>query len=380
MKLTLSSADLLEAASIPARATASANVSPIMSCLLAKREDDNRLGLYATDGEIVASSQVPAEFAAPEGEELPAAALPWKRLEETLKALPDLPVTLTARSGSAGPKVLLETDQGSYKQAARLAEDFPELPAVEEAETFELEGDTLARLIKSVAWATSDDALRPAMTGVCFDLPVQRLVATDGHRLASLRSEAIPEGLERGAIVPSAAASLIARSAKGDEGLVRVHVGASRLTAVGSDWSVSTVLVDETYLDYQSIIPNDDVLGRRLEVNAELMTATARRVGLYAGSQFKKAKFTLDGEVEVSTDDFEAGAEARETLHAKYDGPEMRIGFNHEYLKEAFGYVEGEAVMQMKDANRAAVLRPAEQREGEDLLLLVMPVMLNDFE
>jgi DNA polymerase-3 subunit beta len=398
MKFTASSADLLDALNTTSGAVPSKSTLPILECILFEQKED-RLVLSATDLEISIVQEVPGvQFAANGEAGREGIAVPARRLIDTLRALPDLPVTFSAGEGEDEGQVAvrLETDQGEYKMVGHDGEDYPDLPTLESEEhRIEIESALLGRAISKTSFAVSQDALRPAMMGIYFEIGPEegRTVATDGHRLVRLTTDAMVSEEELSFIVPEKALSLAGRVASGqpeaeegedgDGGLCTVTVGEGHVGFNFGSAKVMARLIDETYPNYDAVIPDENE--KRLTVGREALLAAAKRVGLYSSSTTNQIRLEIAGDrLEISAEDIERSSEAHEEVRCDFDGKgeqEMTIGFNANYLTEVLSNLSGveDVVFKLSTPNRAGIVLPDEQREGEDMLMLIMPVMLNTY-
>ena len=375
MKFSASSADLLKALTTVSGAVPSKSTLPILECILFERDDDV-LRLSATDLEISIIQKVAVQF---ETNGTPGArrvAVPAKRLLDTLRALPDLTIHFTADDDY---NVTLKTDQGRYKMVGHDGADYPALPELSGDVTIEVDGPLLKRAIQKTSFAVSKDALRPAMMGIYFQIQADqgRTVATDGHRLVRLTMTGMTSATPANFIVPEKALALAGRIAA--ETPCTITVDGSY---VGFDYGHAHVLarlIDETYPNYEAVIPTENE--RRLTVNRDVMLAAVKRVGLYSSSMTNQIRLSLDaGKVEISAEDIERSSEAKETVLCEYDDEAMMIGFNAVYLMEVLSNIDSDEVtFAFSSPNRAGIVMPEEQAKGEDMLMLIMPVMLNTY-
>ena len=332
MKFSASSAELLKALTTVGGAVPSKSTLPILECILFERNGDD-LCLSATDLEISIIQHVAVHFEddmseKPEGNLR--VAVPAKRLVDTLRALPDLPIHFTS---DAEINITLQTDQGTYKMVGHDGADYPALPELSGQQRVEAEGKLLRRLIAKTSFAVSKDALRPAMMGVYFQIQSDegRAVATDGHRLVKLKVKGLISAQPLSFIVPEKAMTLAGRvvpdetcSIWVDEGYVGFDFGASRVLAR---------LIDEAYPNYEAVIPVEN--DRRMVVNRIAILAAAKRVGLYSSSMTNQIRLSLNpNQVEISAEDIERSSEAHEMVLCEYESEPMVIGFNSVYLNE----------------------------------------------
>ncbi len=375
MKFTASSAELLKALTTVSGAVPSKSTLPILECILFERDDDT-LQLSATDLEISIVKRLGVPFESNGTAASNRIAVPAKRLLDTLRALPDLPLEFTADDQF---NVTLRTDQGHYKMVGHDGADYPALPELSGNVQIETQGKLLRRAIQKTHFAVSKDALRPAMMGIYFQIGPEggRAVATDGHRLVKLTLDEMTSTAPISFIVPEKAMTLAGRIATDDACTITVDEGYA-----GFDFGQSRVLarlIDEAYPNYEAVIPVEN--DRRLVVNRDAMLAAVKRVGLYSSSMTNQIRLSLKpDQVEISAEDIERSSEARETVLCEYEGEEMVIGFNAQYLTEVLSNVDSEEVsFEFSSPNRAGVVTPHEQHEGEEMMMLIMPVMLNTY-
>jgi DNA polymerase-3 subunit beta len=136
-------------------------------------------------------------------------------------------------------------------------------------------------------------------------------------------------------------------------------------------------LIEEKYPNYESVIPLDN--DKRLVVDKNQLLSSVRRTSLYASTTTHQVRFSLKkNQVTVSAEDVDFGSEAKETLQCDYAYEVMEIGFNSAYIMDILSHIDTDEVeFSFSTATRAAVVKPATQHEGEELLMLVMPVRLN---
>jgi DNA polymerase III subunit beta len=381
MKFSVSSADLLKALTAVNGAVPSKSTLPILECVLFERDADaDALRLSATDLEVSIVQQLPVQFGqnGTAGGATERVAVPAKRLLDTLRQLPDLPVTF---SSDETYQVELTTDQGRYKMVGFDGADYPALPSLDGLREIAADGPTLRRAIAKTAFAVSKDALRPAMMGVYFQVRPEhaRVVATDGHRLVKLVLDALASEPAVDFIVPEKALALTARAAGNAGEGCTLHVGNGYVAFDFGGARVMGRLIDEQYPNYEAVIPVENE--RRLVVGRDALLAAVRRVALYSSSMTHQIRLKLEpNRLTISAEDIERASEARETVLCEYAAEPMEIGFNSVYLTEVLQNVDGEdVVMEFSSPNRAGVVTPADEPEGEEMMMLIMPVMLNTY-
>lgn len=376
MKFSVSSADLLRALTTVNGAVPTKTSMPILECVLFIREGD-MLRIAATDLEISIIQDITVAFES-DAAEVERVAVPARRFLDTLRALPDLPVVFSSDNDF---QVELTTDQGRYKMVGFNGADYPALPSLEDAHEIQTTAGTLRRAIQKTAFAVSKDALRPAMMGVYFQIRPEhaRIVATDGHRLVKFITEDLAGKDSFDFIVPEKALTLAAKAASSDENDCTIRVGSGYILVDLGNGQVMGRLIDEQYPNYEAVIPVENE--KKLVISRDALLASVRRVALYSSSVTHQVRIKLDNNrVTVSAEDIERSSEAREAVLAEYRSESMEIGFNSVYLTEVLSNVDSDdAVIEFSTPNRAGVVTPAKQPGSEEVLMLIMPVMLNSY-
>lgn len=370
MKFSISSGELVKGlaavnGAIPTKATL-----PILETVLFETED-GKLKLTATDLEISIIEYVDANI-----DEEGVLAIPARRLLETLRQLPDIPVVFSVDDRG---QVEFKTDRGTYKLIGEKGEEFPSVPSLDEGHTLSISTDSLKDAISKTSFAVSTDDLRPAMMGVYFQVNADesKIVATDGHRLVRLIRKDLTSDEELKFIVPEKALSLVQKAlASGDAELT---VTEDHVRFQSNNTIVVTRLINEQYPNYDSVIPREN--DKIMKINKDEMLATVRRVSIFSSTTTRQIRLQLaKDEVDICAEDIDMSSEAKETVNCEYESDEMVIGFNAKYLADVLNNVDNEEVtFEFSTPNRAGIVKPTTQEENEDMLMLVMPVMLNTY-
>ncbi len=336
------------------------------------------LTVTASDLQTTMTTQIPVE--ASEGG---AIAIPAKLLLDTLRSLPEQPVTVNIDTDTFGTEIL--TDNGRYKLSGENPIDFPKLPTVSKTMAVEMTSDVLLSAINNTVFATSTDDLRPAMTGVFLQMNSDNatFVATDGHRLIRYRRTDLGASASTSVIVPRKALQLLKASLP--EG-VPVSAEFSQANASFSFGPTQLIcrLIDERFPDYENAIPTNNpnvmTIGRTDLLNS------LKRIMIYANRTTHQIRLSLKTNdsgrpsLTISAEDLDYANEANEKLLCDYDGEPMEIGFNAKLMAEVLSNLSAKMIsLEMSAPNRAGLLIPADKEENEDILMLVMPVMLNTY-
>jgi DNA polymerase-3 subunit beta len=370
MKFSSSSTDLQKILGAIGGVIPSKSTLPVLENFLFQLAKD-QLKITATDLDISMTVTIKVS-----GHEDGVIAIPARKMFETMRALPHTDVEFSAEPSTN--RISMVTESGEYKLTGESSDNYPSIPSFKGGEELEVDNETLRRIIGKTAFAVSSDELRPAMMGVLFQMKGKeiRAVATDGHRLVRLiHTDFTADGIKRDVIVPAKAMNLVLKSAA--EAKSTIAFGESHTMFSFGDTTLMARMIEEKYPNYESVIPLDN--DKKLIIDKNALLASVRRISLYASSTTHQVRFSLKkGEVTVSAEDIDFGSEAREKLSCDYTSEPMEIGFNSAYVIDILSHIDtDEAQFMMSSPTRACIVQPVTQRQGEDLLMLVMPVRLN---
>jgi DNA polymerase-3 subunit beta len=372
MRFIVSTSTLLKQLQAVNGASSSSTVLPILENFLFEIKD-NALTISATDLQtsMITSLQV-------ESKEEGKVAVPAKILIETLKTLPDQPIAFSVDMQTYS--IEISAGDGKYKLSGENAEDFPKIPVVENPSTVSIPASVLSEAINKTIFAVSNDELRPAMTGVLCQLTPQSttFVATDAHKLVRYRRLDVKSETVTSMILPKKALSLLKSSLPSED--VDVAVEYNNTSAFFRFGNIHLIcrLIDERYPDYEAVIPQ--VNPNKLTIDRLLLLNSLRRVVIFANKTTHQVRLKIAGsELNISSEDLDFSNEAHERLSCQYEGEDTEIGFNAKFLIEMLNnLVCEEVVLEMSTPNRAGLLLPSIEDENEKILMLVMPVMLNN--
>ncbi len=215
--------------------------------------------------------------------------------------------------------------------------------------------------------------------GVFFDIGEEesRIVATDGHRLVRLVRSDISAAKPVSFIAPEKALTLVSKTL--DEADCEMVVTGDHVSFQSGKTCVITRLINEQYPKYESVIPREN--DKTLKINREQMLSTVKRVSVFSSSTTRQVRLQLKiDEIVISAEDLDMSSEARESIGSEYSDEPMEIGFNARYLMDVLNNIDDpEVVFEFSTPNRAGIVRPSDQDDQEDMLMLVMPVMLNSY-
>lgn len=344
----------------------------VLTCILLELED-NQLRLTGTDLEVSVTISLNVN-----GEENGSVAIPAKLLLEIVRELPDVPLNIFS---GVGDKIVIKTEKGEYKISSQPKEDFPRINIEEGDVSFEIDSQLLSRMTNKTIFAVSNDELRPALTGINVELSPTEItfVGTDGHRLSRIISKELKtsDDMQLNIIVPTKALNLMLRILNSDE-KVKVQVGEDHIQFEFAEAIIYSKLIAGTYPNYDRVIPKDN--NKKMRAQLDLLVSTLKRVSIFSSTLTYQVRFVLEPqEITIHSEDIEFGAEAKEAMPASFSDEWMQIGYNSNYLMDILRHIDGDdVVFELKDSSSAAIIYPEQQQKDEDLLMLIMPIRINE--
>lgn len=307
-------------------------------------------------------------------------AIPAKLIIDILKSLPEQPITFTIDPESYA--IELTSDNGRYKIAGENPDDFPKFPELEQANTFHLPGKTLSKALVSTFFATGNDEVRPALSGVLFDMSENdlRFVSTDGNKLVKYQRSDISVDSGEKFIIPKKALNLLKNSLPSDDSNVKVEF--NKLNALFSFGTFQLVcrLIDDKFPNYSAAIPEESPY--QMTINRAEMLGSLKRISIFANKTTYQVELKIAGsELQLNAQDVDFSNEAHERLDCEFNGQDMEIGFSAKFLTEILSIIETDDVhFLLSEPSKPGIVKPSSVEEGEDLLMLLMPIVLKNQE
>ena len=308
-------------------------------------------------------------------------AIPAKILIDTLKNLPEQPITFSIDDENYN--IEINSDNGRYKLAGENATDFPKVPQVTDGYSIDLSSELLSNAISNTIFSTSTDELRPAMTGVFLKLSTSSctFVSTDGHRLVKyVRSDISGDEVDHEMILPRKSLNLLKSTLPSDKSSdVKLEFNASNAFFSFDNVKMVCRLIDERYPDYENVIPLDN--SNNIVIDKSEVLSSLKRISIYANKTTNQVRFKISGgEILISAEDLDFSNEANERISCEHDGADIEIGFNAKFLIEILSNLNSTRVtFKLSEPNKAGLIIPDEMDDNEDITMLIMPVMLNDY-
>ena len=374
MRFTLSSTALSSRLSSLARVINSKNSLPILDCFLFE-VSDMTLTITASDSENVMRTSVKLDNQEGEGQ----FAVNNHTILDAVKELPEQPLTLDVDTTNYTIKVVYQN--GIYNFTAQNANEYPRIqPMPEDVTTLRITSNVLLDSINRSIFATASEELRPVMNGIYFDLGPECLaiVASDGHKLVRNRNYSIREEEPKSFILPKKPASLLKGVLAKDESEVVIRFDNRNAELSFSDSQLQCRLIEGRYPNYNSVIPQDNP--NVLTIDRKALLGALRRVLPFASESSQQIRLHLEnGKLEISSEDIDFATSAKEEITCDYLGMKMDIGFKGTSLAEVLNnLVCDSVVLLLADPSRPCLIEPETQPENEDILMLIMPMLLND--
>ena len=374
MKFVVSSSALYSRLQGISRVINSKSTLPILDCFLFSIEG-NTLSITASDNETTLDTLM--EVVTSEGDFQ--FAIPSKTLLDAIKELPEQPVTFEVNPQTM--EVTIQYMNGKYAMIGQSADEYPMAALIgENSVNFSIEADTLLGGINRTIFATADDELRPVMNGIYFDIFTDNvtLVASDGHKLVRYKLHDA-KGEEKAAfILPKKPAALLKNLLSKEAGEIKISFDDRNATFEMSTHRMICRLIEGRYPNYNSVIPQNNPF--KVTIDRAAMLSALRRVSVFSSQSSSLIKLRMgNNELIISAQDIDFSTSAEEKLACAYEGTAMSIGFKATFLMDILSNINGQdVVLEVSDPSRAGVIVPSEQTENEELLMLLMPMMLND--
>ncbi len=371
MNFIVSSASLLKQLSLIQGVLNSSNTLPILDNFLFEIKG-SQLKVSASDLETTMSSKLTVE-----SKEDGLIAIPAKMLIDILKNLSDHPIKFYVNKDNF--QIEISSDYGKYKLSGQSGEEFPKVPEIEQSSSLTLPSDIIFRAITKSLFAAGNDELRPVMSGVFCELNSDNLtfVATDAHKLVRYRRLDAKSEKSTSFIIPSKPLNLL-KNCLNSNSETKIEYNQNNAFFTIGDIHLVCRLVEGKYPNYEAVIPKENP--NKLVIDRSLLLNSVKRVSIFANKTTHQVNLKLVGSsLNISAEDLDFANKADEKLTCSYNGEDMEIGFNSKFLIEMLNNIDTDEVsVEMSDPSRAGIILPENGNvSDEDILMLVMPVMVN---
>lgn len=375
MKFVVSSMELLSHLQAISRVISNKNTLPILDNFLFSMES-GVLEITASDLESTLVTSMQLENTDGSGD----IAVPAKILTDTLKEFSDIPLTFEIDTNSL--MIVIQSESGKFTIMGQNGAEFPQMPVIknDQKQSLELEGDVLLNGINKTLFATADDELRPVMNGIFMELSPDdtTFVASDAHKLVRYKRTDVKAEAVSSFILPKKPASLLKNILPREENIVKLEFDDKNAAFTLTNYKMVCRLVEGNYPSYNSVIPTENPY--KMTIDRLEFYNVLRRVSVFSNQASNLVKLALSGnQLSISAQDIDFSISANERLNCQYEGEDMEIGFKSTFLIEILANLTTtEVVMEMSDPTRAGILLPSDAGdENEDILMLLMPMMIN---
>ena len=306
-------------------------------------------------------------------------ALPKTTVIDAVKELPEQPLTFDVKEDTLALTITYQN--GMYQFVAQNAEEFPKAKSLsDDAAKLTMDVTMLADNLTRSLFATAQDELRPVMNGIYFDLTPDCLaiVASDGHKLVRNRNFEVKSETPASFILPSKPAALLKLMTGKAEGEASVSFDSNNACFTIANATLTCRLIEGRYPNYNSVIPQDNP--NKLTIDRQALIGALRRVLPFASESTQSVRLHIDGaKLIVSSEDVDFAKTAKEAVTCEYEGRTMDIGFKCPSLIEILSNMDSDEVtIALADPSRAGVIEPSVQPDNAEVLMLIMPMLLND--
>ena len=373
MKFIISSTGLFSHLQAISRVINSKNSLPILDCFLMEMTDGT-LSITASDSETTLTTTIETNEYESDGR----FAVNSKTILDALKEIPEQPLSFEVNENM---EIIVKYQNGKYSLMGQNADEYPQAPNLgSNAVHVSLGANILLNGINRSLFATADDELRPVMNGVYFDITTEDItfVASDGHKLVRNKSFQAKGDEKAAFILPKKPATLLKNLLPKEMGDVQIDFDDRNAVFTLENYSMTCRLIEGRYPNYNSVIPQNNP--HKAIIDRAAFISGLKRVSVFSSAASSLIKLRMDmNYMQISGQDVDFSTSAEETLMCQYEGTPMNIGFKSTFLIDILNNISSqEVVLELADPSRAGVIVPVEQNENEDVLMLLMPMMLND--
>ncbi|MCI6894788.1 MAG: DNA polymerase III subunit beta [Bacteroidales bacterium] len=371
MRFNISSKTLMNHLSAVSKVVNSKNTITILDNFLFDLKGEE-LVITGSDSDTTLKTRIVVNDAEGEGK----FAVNAKRLNELLKELPEQGLKFEIDDNNL--EINIYYMNGKFNFIGINGNEFPQ-KALNDSDslTFAIPAKEIVKGINQTIFAVGTEDLRPVMMGILWDIKPEEIVfvASDTHKLVRYKNFRTQTGLEASFILPTKPASIIANIFAKEAGNVAVTIDSKCATFTTEDYTLNCRFVNGKYPKYNSVIPVENP--NQLSIDRETLLAAIRRVSVFA-SQGGLIKFEFrQNEIFLKAEDVDYSTLAEETIPCDYSGDNLIMGFNKTRIIEVLDNINNDTVtIMLSDSSRAGIFEPEKQEEGEDLLVLLMPMMI----
>ena len=304
-------------------------------------------------------------------------------LLDTLREFSDQPLNFQINDSNLA--MVITSANGTYNFIGQNGDEYPRLPELQaDAKMMTLPVNTLSAGISKTLFCTADDELRPVMNGIYFDILKDSLtlVATDAHKLVryktSYTSVNLSEEDKASFILPKKPANMLKNILPKESGEVEVKFDNKNAYFKLSNYTMICRQVEGRYPNYNGVIPKENPY--KIIVDRVSLLNALKRVSVFSNQASNLIKLQIsENQIFISAQDIDFSISAEETINCQYADDQIKIGFKSAFLIEILNNINSsDVIVELTDPSRAGIILPFENEDNEDILMLLMPMLLND--
>ncbi len=378
MKFIVSSTELLSHLQAISRVINNKNSLPILDNFLLHLEGKS-LTMTASDIETTLITSMEVETAEGNGK----VAVASRLLLDTLREFSDQPLTFNINDSNLA--LVISSANGSYNFIGQNGDEYPRMPQLQDdARTLGMSVSSLSSGISKTLFCTADDELRPVMNGIFFDITAENLtlVATDAHKLVRYKTKQTSASLTEeetvNFILPKKPATMLKNILPKESGEVEIRFDNKNAHFKLANYTMICRQVEGRFPNYNGVIPKNNPF--KIIIDRVTLLNALKRVSVFANQASNLVKLAINAnQIHISAQDIDFSISAEETISCQFEGDPIKIGFKSSFLIEILGNINAaDIVLELSDASRAGLILPFENDENEEILMLLMPMLLND--
>lgn len=374
MNFKVSSSALNSRLTCASKVLASKNSMPILDCFLMEVREDGQLTITASDSEKCYIANLPILEQDSAGRFCVSA----KTMLESLREIPEQPITLELNPNTY--ELRGKHGSGQFSIMAQNADPYPAPRPVTEGNVLNLSAEVLLSSINHSLFATANDEVRLVMNGIFFDIRPDHLIfaGTDGRKLVKNIVRSVAPGFTGSFILPKKVATILKNVVSKEENNISITYTNDRATISTEDMTMHFRLIEGNYPNYNAVIPTSNPY--HAIIDRQAFASALKRVSVCCNQSSGLVKLELgNNNIHLTGQDNEYSTSAEEFLICEYDNTPISIGFSCQFLIEICNILDSDnIILELADPSRPGLVRPAQDKENEELIMLLMPMRVDD--
>ncbi len=374
MNFKVSSSALYNRLTAASKVMASKNSMPILECFLFEVKDGN-ITITASDSEKYFITSVPVIEQSGDAR----FCIPSKTIIDSIKELPEQPISIGFNSDTL--EIVGKHNSGTFSVMAQDAEPYPMAKTVNENSTkLNMPASVLLNGINRCLFATANDEIRLVMNGIYVDITPEYVIfaGTDGRKLVRNTNYSVKSDITAGFILPKKVSAILKSVLNKDEESIEIAFDSDKATIKSADMTMHFRLIEGRYPNYNAVIPQNNPY--KATVDRLSLVSALKRVSVFCNQSSGLVKVELNNNtLKLTGQDNEFATSAEEYLICEYMDNPISIGFSCQFLLEIANILDSESItLEVADPSRPGVIRPAVESSEDDVLMLLMPMRVEE--